>query len=63
MVDQSFFLCVAIETRDCAQAAGRRGPRLALRLEIPGEAFDVHAARREQGEVVFGTPVHRRSSA
>ena len=56
MIDDAFFLGVAVEPDDRAQPAGDRGPSPADVLEVTGEAFDVDTVDVEQSAVVVPAP-------
>jgi hypothetical protein len=56
VLDDAFFLGVAIEADDRAQPASDRGPGLAAVFEIAGEAFDVDAAHVAQVMEVLPAP-------
>jgi hypothetical protein len=54
--EEFFFDGVAVKPGDGAQAAGDGGPGAAAGLHLPGGAFDISAAGREQGQLVLLAP-------
>ena len=56
VLDDAFFLGVAVEADHGAQAAADGGAGLAAIFEVAGEAFDVDSADVEQVPVVLPAP-------
>jgi hypothetical protein len=56
VLEEFFFDCVAVEPGDGAQPPGDGGAGAASCLQVAGEAFDVRAADREQGQRVIPAP-------
>lgn len=56
VVEQAFFLGVAVEAGDGAEATGDGGPGAAAGFKVSGEALDVNTAYGKESQTAIDTP-------